>query len=191
GTPIDAETMCSAGAHQAPVNCADAPNVFLGRTSPNLEGSFSPTLRLGPGFTFNALFDFKRNYYKLNGNQRVRCHLFDLCRENWARSQYSAVPVAGDQLDGGGYIGDIVQNASFTKLRVLSVSYAVPARIASRVGASHMSLTFAAQNVFTWTNYPGVDPEGSFEGGDRGFGQWEQAILPQLRQFVGVINLTY
>ncbi|HZS62360.1 MAG TPA: SusC/RagA family TonB-linked outer membrane protein [Gemmatimonadaceae bacterium] len=188
GNPTN--VMCDGGPHHAPVSCDVAPNVLLGRTSPDLEGSFSPTLRVAPGFTFNALFDFKRGYYKMNGNQRVRCHLFDLCRENWYPTQYPAAQIAADNM-GSSYYGDLVQNASFTKLRVLSVSYAPPIWVASRLGASHLSLTFAAQNLFTWTHYPGLDPEGSFQGADRGLGQWEQAILPQLRQFVWVVNLTY
>ena len=37
----------------------------------------------------------------------------------------------------------------------------------------------------------GLEPEASFQGGSRGFGQWEQDVTPQLRSFVGTLHLTF
>ena len=56
-----------------------------------------------------------------------------------------------------------------------------------------MQITVAGRNLGLWTDYPGSDPEASFNGGSRGgaFGQWEQNVLPQLRSIVTTINLSF
>jgi TonB dependent receptor. len=89
------------------------------------------------------------------------------------------------------YISDIVQDASFVKLRELSLAYTLPESWAATFRASGATISIAGRNLHTWTKYPGLDPEGSFQGGSRGFGQWEQDITPQLMQFVTTIHLTY
>jgi hypothetical protein len=72
-------------------------------------------------------------------------------------------------------------------------TYTLPANFARRVGASRASITVAGRNLGLWTNFPGNEPEASFNGGARGgsFGQWEQNVLPQLRQFVTTVNFNF
>jgi hypothetical protein len=71
------------------------------------------------------------------------------------------------------------------------VSYTLPETWASAFRASQATISLAGRNLHTWTKYPGLDPEGSFQGGSRGFGQWEQDVTPQLMQFVTTIHLTF
>ena len=54
-------------------------------------------------------------------------------------------------------------------------------------------MTVAGRNLGLLTNFPGIEPEASFNGGARGgaFGQWEQSVLPQLRQFVTTVNFNF
>ena len=87
--------------------------------------------------------------------------------------------------------GTVIEDASFTRLRELSVTWTVPQSFAREVHASDLSITFAGRNLHTWTSFPGLDPEASFQGGTRGAGQWSQAVLPQLRQFVTTLNLSF
>ena len=65
------------------VACGIAPVLYLGRTLPNFEGSATSTLRFLKNFQFFVMVDSKRGYKKLDGNARVRCHIFDLCESNW------------------------------------------------------------------------------------------------------------
>ena len=55
------------------------PVLYLGRTLPNFEGSATSTLRFFKNFQFFVMLDSKRGYKKLDGNARVRCHIFDVC----------------------------------------------------------------------------------------------------------------
>jgi len=171
------------------VACADAPIVYLGRTLPNFEGSATSTLRFLKNFQLFAMLDTKTGYKKLNGNDRVRCHLFAECESNWYKEGVDPA-LLGAQTSGNFY-SDIIQDASFLRLREVSVSYSLPERFAATFRATGAQISIAGRNLKTWTKYPGLDPEASFQGGSRGFGQWEQDVTPQLMQFVTTIHLTY
>jgi TonB-linked SusC/RagA family outer membrane protein len=182
--------FCAPGtAGGAPVLCANAPLVFLGNTTPTSEGAFTSTLSFFQNFSLYTLVDFKGGYKKLDGNRRVRCHLFIECRENYYPKEFS--PAIVGAVSSSAYISDLINDASYTKLREISLSYNLPASFASRLGAARASVSIAGRNLHTWTNYKGLEPEASFQGGTRGFGQWEQDVTPQLRSFVGTLRLNF
>ena len=184
------EVFCDAGpGGGAPVLCANAPLVFLGNTTPTSEGAFTSTLTFWSNFSIYTLVDFKGGYKKLDGNRRVRCHLFIECRENYYPKEFS--PAIVGAVSSSAYVSDLINDASYTKLREISLSYNLPASFASRLGAARASVSIAGRNLHTWTNYKGLEPEASFQGGTRGFGQWEQDVTPQLRSFVGTLRLNF
>ena len=174
------------------VACASAPRVFLGNSVPTYEGSFTTGLTLWQNLRINAFVDWRGGYKKLDGNRRVRCNLFSLCRENYYPQDYDAVTLAEVQ-GGTAYTYNLVQDASFLRFRELSASYALPNSLASYFRASRATITLAGRNLGMSTRYKGMDPEASFNGGSRGgaFGQWEQNVLPQVRQIVTTISLSY
>jgi TonB-linked SusC/RagA family outer membrane protein len=182
--------FCDPGpAGGAPILCANAPLVFLGSTTPTSEGAFTSTLSFFQNFSLYTLIDFKRGYKKLDGNRRVRCHLFIECRENYYPKEFS--PAIVGAVSSSAYVSDLINDASYTKLREISLSYNLPGSFASRLGAARASVSIAGRNLHTWTNYKGLEPEASFQGGTRGFGQWEQDVTPQLRSFIGTLRLNF
>lgn len=190
GKAID--VLCDDGEGGA-VPCADAPQVFLGRTTPRTEGAFSSTLTLWDRVRLYGLIDFKRGQYKVDGNTRVRCTFFGgRCRENFFPQEFDAERIAGVQSNRS-LVDFLIDDASFTKLRELSVAYTVPETLARRVGASGATLSLAGRNLFTWTDYGGLEPEAMFLGGSRGgnFGAFEQTTLPQLSQWIATVNFTF
>jgi hypothetical protein len=181
--------MCDNGSGGT-VACASAPAVYLGNTVPRTEGSVGGGLTLFRNVRLNTLVDFKRGYKKLDGNRRVRCNLFDLCRINYYPQEFDPRQVAEAQ-GGTSYATFLIGDASYTKLRELSLTYTLSPRWAALARASRASLTLAGRNLHTWTKWQGLEPEASFLGGTRGFGQWEQCVMPQLRQFVATVNVTF
>jgi outer membrane receptor protein involved in Fe transport len=163
-----------------------APRVYLGRTTPALEGSVGSNVRLFERFIINGLLDFKTGYKKLNNNDRARCQVFRTCLENVYPEQYDAKLIA--QLRSGGPLRDFsIQDASFARLREVSLTYDVPATFARNIGARGANITLAARNLYTWTNYGGLDPENSFLTGSF----LEQSNLPQLTQFIATFNVSF
>jgi TonB-linked SusC/RagA family outer membrane protein len=170
----------------------DAPDVYLGRSLPKLEGAFGNTVTLFKRLRFYALVDFKRDFLKLDGNIRSRCQIFVRCRENFYPREFDSKRIAG--LNSNGTLVDYYINESgYTKLREVSVSYTLPTINAGFMRFNRAVLSLAGRNLHTWTDYPGLEPEAFFLGGDRGgnFGQFEQTTNPQLSQWVLGINLDW
>jgi hypothetical protein len=193
GRLVAGSEVCDNG-NGGQVPCAQAPQLFLGRPTPSREGAFMPAVTLFQRLRVSAMFDYKQGYHKLDGNLRVRCVLFFRCRENWYPREYLDDPAWLAQTQrGGAFVNGLIRDASFTRFRELSATYTLPDRYAGRFGASRASLTVAGRNLYTWTDYPGMEPEASFLGGSRGGGsaQWEQNVLPQLSQFITTINLSF
>ncbi|HKJ92326.1 MAG TPA: TonB-dependent receptor, partial [Longimicrobiales bacterium] len=181
--------MCDDG-NGGTVACSSAPDVFLGRVLPNLEGGVSGTLTMFDRFRLYTQLDFKTGFSKLDGDYRVRCWFFNECRENWYPTEFDAVTIAQIQ---NGYVSGLIQRADFLKLRELSLSYQLPESWTNLFRAHGASITVAGRNLGTWTKYPGLEPESTFNGGSRGgnFSLWEQNVLPQMTQFVATVNVTF
>ena len=120
----------------------------------------------------------------------MRCHIFDECESNWYPQRGFDRATLGAQTSSS-YYSDIIKDASFLKLREVSVNYTLPDRFSTFFRSSGATISIAGRNLKTWTKYDGLDPEASFQGGTRGFGQWEQDVTPQLMQFVTTIHLSY
>ena len=185
-------TMICAGPDLAYNTSDDAPEVFLGRSLPRIEGAVTNTVTLWNNLRLYALVDFKRDFYKIDGNMRSRCAIFGRCRENFYPSEFDAKKIAG--LQSNGQIVDYyINNSGYTKLREVSLSYTLPAINTRFTSFNRAVITLAGRNLATWTDYPGLEPEAFFLGGARGgqFGQFEQTTNPQLAQWVLGINLDW
>jgi len=174
------------------VACANAPFIYLGRTTPDFEGGFNSTLRLFGNVEIFGQLDFKTGFSKLDGNLRVRCYFFSECRENWFPREFEPARIAEIQA-AGPYGGTLIDRADFLKFRELSLGYQIPGAWAQRFGAGNASIRVAGRNLYTWTKFGGLEPESAFNGGTRG-GQhslWEQNVLPQLQQMVVSLNVSF
>ena len=188
GTGTITQALCDNG-EGGTVACSDAPNVYLGRQVPEFEGGFNSTLTLFERVRLFGQLDFKTGFHKLDGNFRVRCVLFIMCRENFYPTEFAATTIAEIE---NAYESGMIKPADFAKLREVSISYLVPREYAARIGASDLSITLAGRNLATWTKFPGLEPESAFNSGNRGgHALWEQNTLPQLKQFVATLNVTF
>ena len=191
-TPAGTATnvMCD-DAKGGEVACANAPVVFLGQTTPKYEGAFTNTFTVLKNFRVSALVDFKRDYVKIDGSQRFRCVVNRRCREWYYPNDYDPALIAslkaGTDVLPSGYIND----ASYTKLREVSVAYTLPQNLNHFGGFSRAVIGIAGRNLHTWTKYPGLDPEDFFLGGTRGggFALFDQTTNPQATQWVVSLNL--
>jgi TonB-linked SusC/RagA family outer membrane protein len=171
-------------------NADDAPDLYLGRSTPPTEGSFSSTFTLLKSFRVYGLVDWQTGWRKMNGNERVRCTVAIRCRENFYPREFDPGLIA--QVNSNRQLVDfLIQDASFAKLREVTFAYDVPERFASRLRASRASIAISGHNLHTWTKYKGLEPEAMFLGGTRGgFFSWEQTTLPQLTQWTASLSLT-
>ncbi len=95
--------------------------------------------------------------------------------------------------DGSGFSGPSAQNVedgTYTKLREIGLQYTLAGRwVTHNLGLSSVDLRFAGRNLYTWTNYTGVDPETNLGGAGVTFQGVDYFNSPQTRSFVFSIGL--
>jgi TonB-linked SusC/RagA family outer membrane protein len=63
--------------------------------------------------------------------------------------------------EGFNYLGSdrFVEDASFLRLKEVSLTYQIPKKLLDRWGMNQLSVYVTGYDLFTWTNYTGQDPE--------------------------------
>lgn len=181
--------LCDGGPGNAPVPCAQAPEVFIGTQTPKVTGAVATTVTLWERLSLYGLVDFKRGHKLLNANELLRCGGFlPLCDALYNPADYETLYLASiSPLSGGpnSIQAPFMQSASFFRLSEVSVSYQIPSRPLQRLGVSGARVSLAGRNLHTWTSYRGMDPE------SRAGAVTDQALVPPLRRFVATLHLTF
>ncbi|HST62538.1 MAG TPA: SusC/RagA family TonB-linked outer membrane protein [Longimicrobium sp.] len=92
---------------------------------------------------------------------------------------------------GGGFSGptqQFVEDASFVKLREITVAYTFDAPWVRRLGTRSVDVAVSGRNLHTWTDYTGIDPESNLMGQNVGRGL-DFFNNPQTRSWILSVNL--
>ena len=86
-----------------------------------------------------------------------------------------------------------VEDASFFKLREITLSYELPAMMVQRIskGLRRAEISFSGRNLWTHTNYTGMDPEVSNFGNQPIGRNIDVAPFPPSRSFWFSFNLGF
>jgi TonB-linked SusC/RagA family outer membrane protein len=155
--------------------------VYLGNPLPTREFSVSPRITFRNWLEVSALFDYKGGYKQFNNSARFRCN-FGNCQAAYDRTvplweQARNLAQGFFQTDAG-----FVEDATFTKLREVSVTLTAPRDLAARLRAEGVRLTIAGRNLATWTDYTGFDPEVNSQPQNL-FSTSDFFTIPPLRMF--------
>jgi TonB-linked SusC/RagA family outer membrane protein len=145
----------------AEVQVSDS-SVFRGSAIPTKEASLNSQLAIFRGkVVIGTQFDYRGGHLVDNSLEQFRCFSVQNCRglydktaplEEQALAQATFLPGAGNSVA-------FLEPGWFIKLRELSLTYELPTSWARRFRASRLSLTVAGRNLWTITDYSGVDPE--------------------------------
>ena len=81
-----------------------------------------------------------------------------------------------------------VEDGSYLKLKYLKLAYQLPQSIASKIFASNISVFGQVENIFTLTDYKGLDPEVVLGG----YGaRIDSGLYPRARTFTLGLNVTF
>ncbi|MFQ5537853.1 MAG: SusC/RagA family TonB-linked outer membrane protein [Gemmatimonadota bacterium] len=83
-----------------------------------------------------------------------------------------------------------IEDASFWRLREVSVTFNAPESMSESLGASRLSLTLSGRNLGLWTDYSGLDPEISSTG-QSNFTASEFLSQPPVRMWTARVNLSF
>lgn len=92
---------------------------------------------------------------------------------------------------GGGFNGppsQFMEDASFVKLRELTMAYTFDQPWVRRLGTTSVDVSVSGRNLHTWTDYTGIDPESNLLGQNVGRGL-DFFNNPQTRSWILSVNL--
>ena len=145
-------------------------NEYGGSPIPKYEGTFASDLTLFRSVRFSGLLEFKGGHKKFNTSPYFREKAFTQEERFQRRNSLPAeerirlfgpyVNSQGATVVSSAIVDDYLQDASFVRLRELSVSWTAPTRYAEMLKASSATLSGGGRNLSLWTGYSGGwDPE--------------------------------
>ncbi len=169
----------------------DADRRFIGDANPDFFGGVTNTFRLY-GVELSAFLQFSQGNDVLNStaqfNQQIG-QTFGTARQaldRWTPDNTDTdIPRATitDPNDNDRDSDYFVEDASYIRLKTLSVAYTIPVRYTQVVGIRNMRLFFVGENLWTSTKYSGLDPEVStFDRSNSSFGT-DFFTYPQAKRF--------
>ena len=165
----------------------------LGEAKREIVGSPLPDFEFGwtNNFTFFKSFTLDMSFRSLIGNDVYNATKMFFDYPGLLPS-LNAMPDALDwkekKRSSGPSIADIyVEDGTFLKLDYVALGYNVPVKKLKNISA--LNVYVSANNVFTLTNYSGVDPETSYTGLSFGIDQFD--VYPKSRTFTFGLNVTF
>jgi len=146
------------------VNVEDC--AIIGRGSPIHVGGFSNTFQY-KGFDLNVFLQWSYgndilNANKLNfarGKSEKDYNRWKVYTDRWTPDNPdSNIPRVGGW-GSGVYSSYEVEDGSFLRLKTVSLGYTFPRAITKKLSARKIRVYASAQNLYTWSDYSGYDPE--------------------------------
>lgn len=175
------------------VQVADSAS-YIGSAQPASEISVSPALSIGKVVRITATIDHRGGQKLLNFTRffREASQIVGPDAQTPTAANLEAQATAVAARFPAAFVTDAgyVENASFTKLREVAITFTLPQRFASGLHSGSANLTLAGRNLHTWTNYSGLDPEAN-ENGGANFSTDDFLTQPQVRQLTARLNLSF
>ncbi len=187
-------------------NYAEATLAVLGKAAPDLYGGLSTALKyrqfdLGAVFGYSIggkIYNYSRQEYDSDGAYTDRNQM--KLMPGWSRwekpGDNATHPVAkyGNQDNGNKVSSRYLEDNDFLRLRSLTLGYNFKLE---QYKISNLRVFFTGENLFTVTNYSGVDPEipltpvdGRRQGGDL-TNSASPSVYPAVRRFMFGLNVSF
>lgn len=177
----------------------DFDQTVIGRPEPIHIGGFSNNFSY-KGLSMNVFFQwsygndiFNGNRLVFEGNSQYSYHTNQFA--SWADRWSPENPTnknfrVGGQGPTARGSSRVVEDGSYLRLKTVSLNYQIPVKYIKKFYLKNLVLSASAQNLFTWTNYSGLDPEVSVKNSalTRGF---DYSAYPNAQTVVFGLNATF
>lgn len=129
------------------------------------------------------------NLENVNGQQNVleEAWLNRWTPENPSNRYARALATSNDNL----FSSRLVEDASYVRLKSVTLSYDFPSSILGRIGVENFRIYASAANLLTWTDYSGYDPEGNAYGATTNIVGVDDGNYPQTKTYLLGIKLGF
>jgi TonB-dependent starch-binding outer membrane protein SusC len=193
----------------------DVTQQWLGTIFPDWTGTFGPTVTYHKNWRLQGLFEWRTGFlvhnltYAFRNSQHatIGSNLepyaeIEAILNNPASTPEQRVDAADTYIRNNRHLLEPgleeFEKGDFLRFRELDLTYLAPERLAARLGAKSLAITFGAHNIGLWTPYSGADPEVAYNGREAGggvTGNFNDASdsfgMPIPRRITLLFNLTY
>lgn len=142
--------------------------VVIGRCLPIHAGGLTNNISY-KGFSLNVLlqwnygndiYNANRIIFESNEVNRRNLNLFKSALNAWTpENPNNTNPRTKANRMLGVYSSQYLEDGSYLRLKTISLAYELPKAWLRKIGFSQLSLNLSGQNIHTWSNYSGMDPE--------------------------------
>jgi len=180
--------------HDGNINYQDV--VYLGNSNPKYTGGFGASVSYKGQWKLTAFFNYRFKYDVINGTKMNTTNMYGF--DNQSTAVLRRWRKEGDVTDipralyrsGYNFLGSdrYVEDASFLRFRTITLRYTASKKLTDKLKLKNLSGYITVENIYTWTNYTGQDPEVSLRGSDPFRVAFDQSFTPPARTFT--IGLT-
>lgn len=177
---------------------------IIGNPQPKHTGGFINNFKY-KSFDLQILFQWAYDFDILNGNDAQFGTIYNQTRNGFTSLRDIWTPTNTDTNIGGmrydginttasfGYKLDnrFVDDGSYIKLKTIVLGYNLPKSVLKDLKLTNFRISFAAQNLYRWTNYKGYDPDvsvGRFGALTPGL---DYSAYPQSATITGGVEVTF
>jgi hypothetical protein len=176
---------------------------YIGPSLPTFMASLNSDVELFDFLRVSTLFEARTGHFQLNDTEDFRCFFslafgdrgcdgIDDPEASLDRQAAALANQIGDSNTGAVSLAGHIHKADFLKWRELAFTLTPPRGLMARMpGIETLSLTIAGRNLYTWTDYPGLDPEINETGSGSNFTQGEFGTQPQVRYWTARLNISF
>jgi TonB-linked SusC/RagA family outer membrane protein len=178
------------------VNTADY--TIIGNGIPAHNGGFSNNFTY-KAFDLNVFFQWSygndiqnTNRLVFEGNALGKTYLnqYASYADRWSPTNTNSANFRTGGFFGGGFSSRTVEDGSYLRLKTASLGYNLSKTALKRIKAKSLRVYVSAQNLITWTNYSGMDPEVNTYNSALSPG-FDYSAYPRARTITLGANLTF
>lgn len=139
----------------------------IGNPNPDFYGGLNNEFRY-KNFDLSVFLQYSYGNQIFNANKvrfengraiQRNTNQFASLEDRWTPENPTSDMPALNRLGANFYSTRSVEDGSFLRLKTVSLGYDIPLKKISNVKITRLRVSFAAQNLLTWTKYSGIDPE--------------------------------
>jgi TonB-linked SusC/RagA family outer membrane protein len=161
---------------------------YLGDPNPKLMWAFTNEFTLWNNLSMKVMFDAQMDFKVLDWNARNLKSASYPNSPDYEKEYTGQLPWGYNQRINSA-IGEFVSDASFVKLREVSISYTLKNPTIQSLGLSNIQLSLIGRNLFTITDYTGYDPETNGAGQEAFVRGFDFATCPIPRSIIFGLTL--
>lgn len=178
--------------------------VIIGNPIPKHYGGFTNNFSY-KGFNLNFMFQWSVGFDVMNGNAvemnkawgQQAFNTFAGVADMWTPFNTNTVnhtstyagslgaPRVGNQIHS-----QLIEDGSYLRLKTVTLSYSLPKPLLERMHLKGMTFSLTGQNLYTWTNYSGIDPDVSIINSAL-TPNMDYSAYPPSRTYMGTLILTF